>query len=94
VARRAGSYRFDRRRKEDLRKAKQVAKRQRRTDRQGAGESGPEMGEPQASGQTDEYTWFSPGRNRIITTLTPEAPVVEGVSDWTLIGQPEKTPNE
>ncbi len=92
MARRAGSYRFDRRRKEDLRRAKQDAKRQRRTDRQDTGQSGPEMGEPQAGGQTDQYTWFSPSRNRIVTTPTAEAPVVEGVSDWTLIGEPGARP--
>jgi hypothetical protein len=89
VGRRAGSYRFDRRRKEDQRKAKQEAKRQRRTDRQESGQSGPEMGEPPAAPPADQYTWFSPGRNRIVTTTTAEAPVMPGVNDWTLIGQPE-----
>jgi hypothetical protein len=89
VARRAGSYGFDRRRKEDLRKAKQEAKRQRRTDRQESGQSGPEMGEAPATPPADQYTWFSPGRNRIVTTPTAEAPVIPGVNDWTLIGQPE-----
>jgi hypothetical protein len=89
VARRPGSYRFDRRRKEDLRKAKQDAKRRRKSDRQEAGRSGPEMGEPQPNVEATEYTWFSPGRNRIVTTATAEAPVVDGVDDWTLIGRPQ-----
>jgi hypothetical protein len=84
-----GMYRGDRRRKEDQRKAKQEAKRQRRTDRQESGQSGPEMGEPPAAPPADQYTWFSPGRNRIVTTTTAEAPVMPGVNDWTLIGQPE-----
>ena len=88
MGRRAGSYRFDRRRKEDLRKAKQEAKRQRRTDRQETGQSGPEMGEPQVTAHGEGYTWFSPARNRVATTPTAEAPVADGVSDWVLIEQP------
>lgn len=90
MARRRGSYGFDRRRREDLRKAKQDAKRQRRTDRKETGQSGPEMGEPQAGQAAEGYTWFSPSRNRIVSTATAEKPQVDDVSDWTLIGQPEK----
>jgi hypothetical protein len=88
VGRRAGGYGFDRRRKEDLRKAKQEAKRQRRTDRQESGRSGPEMGEPQAAAPADGYVWFSPGRNRLVTTPTADVPVADGVSDWVLIERP------
>ncbi len=47
------------------------------------------MGEAPATPPADQYTWFSPGRNRIVTTPTAEAPVTPGVNDWTLIGQPE-----
>jgi hypothetical protein len=47
---RARNYGFDRRRRDDLRRAKQEAKRQRKTDRSEAGASGPEMGEAQESG--------------------------------------------
>jgi hypothetical protein len=94
VARRAGSYRFDRQRKEDVRKAKQDAKRQRKTDRQDSGRSGPEMGEPQVSAPADGYTWFSPTRNRIVTTATAEPPATDDVTDWTLIETPEAPSQE
>jgi hypothetical protein len=85
---RRGGYAFDRRRKEDLRKAKQDAKRQRKTDRQDSGQTGPEMGEPQENPGINEYTWFSASRNRIQVTVEEKSPGGEP-DDWTLIGRPE-----
>jgi hypothetical protein len=87
---RRGGYAFDRRRKEDLRKQKQDAKRQRKTDRQDSGQSGPEMGEAQANPAANEFTWFSASRNRIQVTSDEKSPGGEP-DDWTLIGRPEGT---
>jgi hypothetical protein len=85
---RRGGYAFDRRRKEDLRKAKQDAKRQRKTDRQDSGQTGPEMGEPQENPIANEFTWFSASRNRIQVTAVEQSPGGDP-DDWTVVGRPE-----
>lgn len=89
---RRGMYRGDRRRKEEARKTKQEAKRQRKLERKESGSSGPEMDalpDPlaPATGPT-EYVWFSPSRNRTLTT-TSSAPPAEG-HDWVLLSEPPK----
>ena len=67
---RARNYGFDRRRRDDLRRAKQEAKRQRKTDRSEAGAAGPEMGEAQTSApEPGVWEWFSASRGR--TTTSP-----------------------
>lgn len=95
MARRPGMYRGDRRRKEDARKAKQEAKRQRRLERKESGTSGPEIeAVPDAAGQQAaalvEYVWFSPSKNRTLATRTAAPPVIEGIDDWILLTEPPK----
>lgn len=89
-----GMYRGDRRRKEEARKAKQEAKRQRKLERKESGASGPEIDllpdqqEPDAA--PTEFVWFSPSRNRTLTTRSASSPVIEGTSDWILLTEPPK----
>ena len=94
MARRPGMYRGDRRRKEEARKAKQEAKRQRRLERKESGTSGPEIEAlPDATQQADvpvDYVWFSPSRNRTLTTRTAARPVMDGSDDWILLTEPPK----
>ena len=92
MARRRGMYQGDRRRKEDARRTKQEAKRQRKLERKDSGSSGPEMAElpdPSApvAGSTG-YVWFSPSKNRTLTTQS-SAPPAEG-HDWVLVSEPPK----
>ena len=94
MAPRPAMYRGDRRRKEEARKAKQEAKRQRRLERKESGVSGPEIEEVPAQ-QPDaptEYVWFSPSKNRTLTTRTAAQPVVAGIDDWVLLTEPPKPP--
>ena len=94
MAPRPAMYRGDRRRKEEARKAKQEAKRQRRLERKESGVSGPEIEEVPAQ-QADaptEYVWFSPSKNRTLTTRTAAQPVVAGIDDWVLLTEPPKPP--
>jgi len=66
---RARNYGFDRRRRDDLRRAKQEAKRQRKTDRSESGATGPEMGEAQTAGpEPGVWEWFSASRGRTTTS--------------------------
>lgn len=96
MAARPGMYRGDRRRKEEARKAKQEAKRQRRLERRESGTSGPEIEEPpDATQQAEapiEYVWFSPSKNRTLTTRTAARPVIDGIDDWMLLSEPPKPP--
>jgi hypothetical protein len=89
-----GMYRGDRRRKEEARKAKQEAKRQRKLERKESGSSGPEIEELPDQLQQDaapaEYVWFSPSRNRTMITRSASSPVIEGASDWILLTEPPK----
>ena len=62
------NYGFERRRKDQMRRAKQEEKRQRKTDREAAGETGPEMGEAQeAAAPAGMWEWFSPSRGRTVS---------------------------
>ncbi|MBI4634762.1 MAG: hypothetical protein HY727_00295 [Candidatus Rokubacteria bacterium] len=80
------NYGFERRRKEDLRRAKHEAKRQRRTERTEAGEVGPEMGEPQNVGSDPGlWEWFSPSRNRTIASPSGIHLQTEPPDDWILL---------
>ena len=94
MAGRPGMYRGDRRRKEEARKAKQEAKRQRRLERKESGASGPEIEElPAQQGDVPaEYVWFSPSKNRTLTTRTAAQPVIAGIDDWILLTEPPKPP--
>ena len=85
-----GMYRGDRRRKEDQRKAKQEAKRARKTERRESGATGPEMGAPlePGGGESTEFVWFSPSKGRTVTTPSAAPPTVDGIDDWTLISEP------
>ena len=92
--RRPGMYRGDRRRKEEARKVKQEAKRQRRLERKESGASGPEIEAlPDPAQQAEapvEYVWFSPSKNRTLTTRTAAQPVIAGIDDWILLTEPPK----
>jgi len=80
------NYGFEKRRRDDLRKAKQEAKLQRRNDRAESGTSGPEMGEAQDTGAPEGlWEWFSPSRSRTTTTLPRTRPPAEGPDDWVLL---------
>lgn len=83
---RARNYGFDRRRRDDLRRAKQEAKRQRKTDRSESGASGPEMGEAQDSGkQPGVWEWFSASRGRTTTSTAGSRPPNDPPDDWILL---------
>jgi hypothetical protein len=83
---RARNYGFDRRRRDDLRRAKQEAKRQRKTDRSESGASGPEMGEAQDSGtQPGVWEWFSASRGRTTTSAAGSRPPADPPDDWILL---------
>jgi hypothetical protein len=85
VARR-GFYGFERRRKADVQKAKQEAKRARKTERTESGAVGPEMGEAQDTGaQAGVWEWFSPSRSRTVTSPPKSRPPADGVDDWILL---------
>lgn len=80
------NYGFDRRRREDLRRAKQLAKRQRRMDRDASGSGGPEMGEALESGAPPGmWEWFSPSRSRTVATPPETRPPGDGPDDWVLL---------
>ena len=85
-------YRGDRRRKEDQRKAKQEAKRARRTERKESGASGPEIDvAPVAEqGAPTEFVWFSPSKGRTLTTRAFSPPSIDGIDDWTLVSEPPR----
>ena len=86
---RSGYYGFERRRKADQQRAKQQAKRQRKTDRAEAGAVGPEMGEAQDPGApTGLWEWFSPTRARTVTTQPNSRPPQDPPDDWILLTEP------
>lgn len=93
---RRGFYGFERRRKADVQKAKQEAKRQRKTERSEAGTVGPEMGEAQDTGApTGMWEWFSPSRGRTATTPPKSRPDAGAPDDWVLlteVGEGEQPP--
>jgi hypothetical protein len=80
------NYGFERRRRDDLRRAKQEAKQQRRTERAAADAHGPEMGEAQDVGApAGRWEWFSPSRGRVVTTEPNTRPSADPPDDWTLL---------
>jgi len=80
------NYGFDRRRREDLRRAKQEAKQQRKTDREASGTVGPEMGEAQGTGAPEGmWEWFSPSRTRTMATPPRTRPPADPPDDWVLL---------
>lgn len=93
---RRGNYGFERRRKDDLRKAKQEAKRQRKTERAEGGAVGPEMGEVQETGPPPGlWEWFSPSRSRTVTTEPKtRPPAADGTDDWILLTDVQETTDQ
>jgi hypothetical protein len=92
---RQGFYGFERRRKADQQKAKQEAKRLRRSEREESGVVGPEMGEaPDTGAPTGMWEWFSPSRTRTITTPPKTRPEPGEPNDWMLLTDvpPEDVP--
>ena len=83
---RRGHYGFERRRKDDLRKAKQEAKKARKSERSESGAAGPEMGEMQETGANpDVWEWFSPSRSRTVTSEPQQRPPSDPPDDWVLL---------
>lgn len=83
---RGGHYRFERRRKADLQKARQEAKRQRKSERAESGATGPEMGEaPDTGAQPGVWEWFSPSRGRTVSAPAGARPDPEPPDDWVLL---------
>lgn len=90
-----GYYGFERRRKESLRRAKQEAKRKRKSDRAREGSSGPEMGAPQETGaQPNLWEWFSPSRSRVVTSAPGTRPPADPPDDWVLLTDAAKEPGD
>jgi hypothetical protein len=91
------NYGFERRRREELRKARQAAKQQRRTERDASGQVGPEMGEAQDTGApTGLWEWFSPSRTRTVATPPRTRPPDDPPDDWVLLTDVshDETPEE
>jgi hypothetical protein len=83
------NYGFERRRKDQMRRAKQEEKRQRKTDRDQAGETGPEMGEaPEVGAPPGTWEWFSASRSRTVTTSVNSRPADDPPDDWILLTEP------
>ncbi len=79
------NYGFERRQKETLRQARQAAKRDRKTERDAEGQSGPEMGSPEDVGPPPgQWEWFSPSRGRVVQTNAGQRPD-EAPDDWILL---------
>jgi hypothetical protein len=93
---RRGHYGFERRRRADLQRAKQEAKRQRKTDRTESGTTGPEMGSAQDTGVPDGmWEWFSPTRTRTVALPARTRPPADEPNDWVLLTEvaPEDIPS-
>ena len=83
---RGGHYGFERRRRADIQKAKQEAKRQRKTERAESGAVGPEVGEAQDAGPpAGMWEWFSPSRGRTVASTAGARPDPEPPDDWILL---------
>jgi hypothetical protein len=82
------NYGFERRRKADAKRAKQLAKQERK---KGEGDAtGPDMGEAQETGApAGMWEWFSPSRSRVATTDAGTRPPAEGPDDWVLLTEAE-----
>lgn len=86
------NYGFERRRKDQLRRAKQEEKRARKTEREESGVTGPEMGEAQTTeAPAGVWEWFSPSRTRTVATVAGSRPALEEPDDWVLLT--ETTPD-
>ncbi len=80
------NYGFERRRKADAQRAKQQAKRERKTLRAETGAVGPDMGLVQEPGvQPGMWEWFSPSRSRIQVTEKGIHPATDPPDDWVLL---------
>ena len=80
------NYGFERRRRDQLRRAKQEEKRQRKTERDQSGEVGPEMGErPDTGVAPGTWEWFSPSRSRTVTSAVGARPASDPPDDWILL---------
>ena len=83
---RGGHYGFERRRRADIQKAKQEAKRQRKNERAESGVTGPEVGEAQEVGApAGMWEWFSPSRGRTVTSAAGTRPDPDPPDDWVLL---------
>lgn len=92
---RRGNYGFERRRKEDARRAKQEAKRQRKIRRALEGSVGPAVAEPQENtGQPGRLEWFSPSRSRITTSEAGTRPASDPPDDWVLFSDIDEEPGK
>lgn len=79
-------YGFERRQKESARRAKQEAKRKRKSDRAREGSVGPEIDGPQEpSAQPNLWEWFSPSRSRVATSKPGTRPADDLPDDWVLL---------
>lgn len=80
------NYGFERRRRDDVRRAKQEAKQQRRVERADSGLSGPEMDTTRDTGApVGLWEWFSPSRARTLTTEPKTRPPADPPDDWVLL---------
>ncbi|MGH7277737.1 MAG: hypothetical protein ACREJG_03530 [Candidatus Rokuibacteriota bacterium] len=95
---RRGHYGFERRRKADLARQKQEAKRARKTEREETGTTGPEMGEAQDTGApVGMWEWFSPSRSRMVTSAPKTRPPADPPDDWILmtdVAEAEQPPQD
>ena len=83
---RRGHYGFERRRRADLQRAKQEAKRQRKTERADSGVAGPEIGAAQETGApAGMWEWFSPSRSRTMAVAAKTRPPADPPDDWVLL---------
>jgi hypothetical protein len=81
------NYGFERRRKADAKRAKQLAKQERKKVE--GDPPGPDMGEAQDSGvPAGLWEWFSPSRSRVVTTRPNNRPPDESPDDWVLLTEP------
>jgi len=79
-------YGFERRRRADIQKAKQEAKRQRKNERAESGATGPEIGEAQETGApAGVWEWFSPSRGRTVSSQVGVRPDPDPPDDWILL---------
>jgi hypothetical protein len=85
------NYGFERRRRADALKAKQLAKRERRADRSAAGAAGPDMGTAQEVGAPPgSWAWFSASRSNVFITEAGSRPPADPPDDWILLTDPSK----
>jgi hypothetical protein len=85
------NYGFERRRRADALKAKQLAKRERRADRSAAGAAGPDMGTAQEVGAPPgSWEWFSASRSNVFITEAGSRPPADPPDDWILLTDTSK----